>query len=284
MKKIILTILLILFMSSLSYGQSKHNIGSMQIVDSAGVAKWVNRILNSKIITSDTIRITGVLEATDVNITGDYKKDNEVSGVFSNAVNLFSRKNTFEDTLIASTLAFINDLEVATDLNVLGNIDLIGNLSCLGSLEGDGSLLSSLNASSINSGLLNTELLKATTLSLGDIVTVQDVSGTNTFKPMNIGEYALTDDTVRCNLGAIFTVSTGTDLHLFIKNVQEKSFTVVVTNTTGGTVSFDAVSPYEVKWAGDVAPTLTSGNKYDIFTFIVHGNYISGTAVQNFTP
>lgn len=80
---------------------------------------------------------------------------------------------------------------------------------------------------------------------------------------------------------AVFTHTMGGNMVFsFINTVAGK--TIVVRLTNNGSNYTAAFSDTRLKWPAGAAPTLTTGNKSDVFTFIDDGVTIFGNAVQNF--
>lgn len=85
------------------------------------------------------------------------------------------------------------------------------------------------------------------------------------------------------SLGFTFTKSISSNATFTMSNlVDGKPINVIVTNTGSYTVSWTNPASHTIKWSNDTAPTQTTGNKTDAYSFLKVGNIILGSAIQNF--
>ena len=105
-----------------------------------------------------------------------------------------------------------------------------------------------------------------------------DVSGSYTQTIQNLSN----EDDIDCSLGNYFTFSVSTNTSFTFSNAPSSRVysCVVKINHTSGTISW----PTSVKFAGDTAPTLTTG-KFHLFLFVTDdaGTTFRAGTLTNFT-
>jgi hypothetical protein len=93
-----------------------------------------------------------------------------------------------------------------------------------------------------------------------------------------ISTKALSGTSIDWSTGSVFSKTLGTNTTFtFTGQISGQVIVVRLTNTAS---NFTVTWP-TVKWSGGSAPTMTTGAKSDIYTFVYDGTDIFGSAVQN---
>lgn len=151
-----------------------------------------------------------------------------------------------------------------------------------------------LNATNINSGTLSNSRLASSvyTTSTLDTSTISFLNQFNNFSAdvdiatklesanyLNKAPTDLRDSVMDCSLNNLYTLYLTNNVNLYLTNMPDnKWISVWITNEVDYTINWTNT----ILWPSSTPPTLTTGGKTDVYSFIQINSVIYGSVVQNY--